>query len=191
MHLTVRYDDALTYAAKLHSLQSRKGSDVPYLSHLLAVSALTMQFGGSEDQAIAALLHDAVEDQGGLKTLEEIRQRYGEQVAQIVDGCTDSYTFPKKPWLERKRRYIERIAHEPKEVRLVSLADKVDNVRAINLNLREEGRKTWGKFKGGREGSLWYYRTLAETFCRLGDDLLTREFARLVDEMHRLDAQAA
>jgi (p)ppGpp synthase/HD superfamily hydrolase len=190
MHLTSRFNEAMTYASKLHSSQKRKSTDVPYLSHLLGVTALTLQFGGDEDQAIAALLHDAVEDQGGLKTLDEIEKKYGRRVARIVDGCSDSYNFPKKPWLERKKEYIKKLETEPPETRLVSLADKVDNARAIILNLREEGRSTWNKFKGGREGSLWYYREVSAVFSRLGNDPLTHEFARLVAEMQRLDEEA-
>lgn len=190
MHLTQRFNEALLYAAKLHAGQKRKSSDIPYLSHLLGAAALTLQFGGDEDQAIAALLHDAVEDQGGLKTLAEIEQKFGKRVARIVDGCTDSYTIPKKPWLERKKQYILRLAGEPEDTRLVSLADKVDNARSIILNLQEDGRSTWNKFKGGREGSLWYYRELAAVFSRLANDPLTREFARLVGEMERLDKEA-
>jgi (p)ppGpp synthase/HD superfamily hydrolase len=190
MLLTQRFNEALLYAANLHAGQKRKSSDVPYLSHLLGAAALTLQFGGDEDQAIAALLHDAVEDQGGMETLAEIERRFGERVVRIVDGCTDSYTFPKKPWLERKKQYITRLAGEPPDTRLVSLADKVDNARSIILNLREDGRTTWHKFKGGREGSLWYYRELAAVFSRLGNDPLTREFIRLVDEMQMLDQEA-
>lgn len=186
MELSERFNEAFLYASFLHNGQTRKSSPTPYISHLLGVTALVLQHGGDEDQAMAALLHDAVEDQGGLETLDVIRSRFGEKVARIVDGCTDSYLTPKKPWLERKRFYIERLNREPEAVRLVSLADKVDNARAILTDLREDGRATWSKFKGGKEGTLWYYRALADVFSGFGGNALTREFLRLVEEIEGL-----
>lgn len=185
MELTKRFDDAFLYASHLHSGQKRKASLVPYISHLLAVTALVLQYGGDEDQAIAAMLHDAVEDQGGVEILAEIRSRFGERVARIVDGCTDSYTTPKRPWLERKKFYIERLKDEPSDVRLVSLADKVDNLRSIAADLEENGEETWTKFRGGKDGSIWYYRSLVDIFSEGEPGGLARVFSRLVDEIEK------
>ncbi len=184
--MTNRFQDALVYAAQLHAKQKRKGSETPYIAHLLGVTALVLEAGGDEDQAIAALLHDAVEDQGGVRTLEAIRLRFGERVARIVVGCTDAYQIPKPPWKERKEEYLEHLRSVPADVRLVSLADKLHNARAILADLRHQGEQTWGKFKGGRQGTLWYYRTLVEIFQATGSDALTDELARVVDEMERL-----
>ena len=184
--LTPRFQNALVFASQLHASQKRKGSSTPYIAHLLGVTALVLEAGGDEDQAIAALLHDAVEDQGGMRTLEIIRTRFGERVARIVDGCTDAHGLPKPPWKERKEEYITHLRSVPADVRLVSLADKVHNARAILADLRQQGAQTWDKFNGGKQGSLWYYRTLAEVFRATGDDPLTSEFTRLVDEMERL-----
>lgn len=184
MRITERFNEAVAYAAFLHRYQKRKASNIPYLTHLLAVASLVMGAGGTEDQVIAGLLHDAVEDQGGMPVLEDIRKRFGPQVAQIVDGCTDSYSMPKKPWLERKQAYIARLETESKVTLLVSLADKVDNARAIIRDLREDGESTWKKFNGGKDGTLWYYREIADVFTRRIESPLSRELARLVDEMH-------
>jgi (p)ppGpp synthase/HD superfamily hydrolase len=184
--LTNRFQDALSFAAQLHTGQNRKGSSTPYIAHLLSVTALVLEAGGDEDQAIAALLHDAVEDQGGLQTLELIRSRYGERVARIVDGCTDAYQIPKPPWKERKEDYIQHLRSVPADVRLVSLADKLHNARAILADLRSQAGQTWGKFNGGKDGTLWYYRTLVDVFCASGEDALTAELKRVVDEINRL-----
>ncbi len=186
--LTARFQDALVYAAQLHARQVRKGSKTPYVAHLLGVTALVLEAGGDEDQAIAALLHDAVEDQGGLKTLEAIRSRFGERVARIVDGCSDSRQTPKPPWRQRKEEYISHLPFVSSDVRLVSLADKVHNARAILEDLRQRGNRTWSKFNGGKEGTLWYYRALVEVYEATGSDPLTGELARLVSEMERMSA---
>ena len=179
--LTNRFQDALVFAAQLHANQNRKGSTTPYIAHLLSVTALVLEAGGDEDQAIAALLHDAVEDQGGMQTLEVIRSRYGERVARIVDGCTDAYQTPKPPWKERKEEYIQHLHSVPAEVRLVSLADKLHNARAILADLRSQGAQTWDKFNGGKQGTLWYYRTLVDVFDATGADAMTAELKRVVD----------
>ncbi|MFM8322898.1 MAG: HD domain-containing protein [Chloroflexota bacterium] len=164
MPLSPRFDEALLYASRLHRDQLRKGSQVPYLAHLMGVSALVIEDGGDEDQAIAGLLHDAVEDQGGQPTLDEIRRRFGERVAFIVAGCTDSFESPKPPWRERKERYLAHLRQAPPDVRRVSLADKLYNARAILDDLLRSGEQVWERFRGGKDGSLWYYRTLAEEF---------------------------
>ncbi|MBN2548633.1 MAG: HD domain-containing protein [Anaerolineales bacterium] len=174
--LTDRFEQALLYAARLHREQKRKGSQVPYLAHLLAVTALILEAGGDEDQAIAGLLHDAVEDQGGLKTLTHIREQFGERVARIVDGCSDSDTLPKPPWRQRKEQYLEHLRTAAPEVLLVSLADKVHNARSIREDYQTLGEPIWERFTGGKAGSLWYYHSLAAIFqqvypCPLADEL--------------------
>src|SRR5277367_2756824 len=133
-----RFERALVYAARLHAEQFRKGTIRPYVGHLLAVTSIVIQFGGDEDMAIAALLHDAVEDQGGLHRLREIKKKFGKRVARIVDGCTDAYVEPKPPWLERKRGYLKKVAAEPADVQLVSTADKLANARDILQDVRSE-----------------------------------------------------
>ena len=191
MYLTSRFEEALTYAARLHARQLRKGTQTPYFSHLMGVAALVLEHGGDEDQAIAALLHDAVEDQGGLETLGQIRTLFGEQVAYLVEGCTDAYQTPKPPWRQRKEQYIQHLRGAKDDVRLISLADKVHNARSILNTLRCEGQRTWERFKGGRDGTLWYYQTLVEVFQAdqqptCGIKLLTQELATVVAEIQQL-----
>src|SRR6476469_1780627 len=162
MILSNRFSEALTYAAELHATQLRKGSGVPYIAHLLGTASIALEYGASEDEAIAALLHDAIEDQGGATTREAIRRRFGDTVTAIVDGCTDSDATPKPPWRQRKQAYIDRISTASGSVRLVSAADKLYNVRSIVKDYRQLGDTIWERFKGGKEGSLWYYRSLVE-----------------------------
>lgn len=181
--LSIRFETALVYATRLHSNQVRKGSGVPYISHLLSVAALVLEDGGDEEEAIAALLHDAIEDQGGAKTREEIRQRFGERVVSIVDGCTDSEASPKPPWKERKLNYLEKIRLAPPEVRRICLADKLHNARSIIADWEREGEKVWQRFKGGKEGTLWFYRSFLEVYQQNGSDFLTQELARLVSQL--------
>jgi (p)ppGpp synthase/HD superfamily hydrolase len=186
--LTHRFVDALGYAAELHLRQRRKGKGQPYVGHLLGVAAIVIQHGGGEDEAIAALLHDAVEDQGGLPRLGEIREKFGERVAHIVDGCTDSYEVSgeKQEWGERKRAYIERVAHESADVRLVSAADKLANARDILSDFRAEGDAIFTRFKGRKQGTLWYYRTLVNVFREAGTTPLIEELDRVVTELETL-----
>jgi (p)ppGpp synthase/HD superfamily hydrolase len=186
MTLTERFEEALAFAARLHRAQLRKGTTIPYVSHLLAVASIALEHGADEDEAIAALLHDAVEDQGGDAARREIRRRFGERVAGIVDGCTDAETTPKPPWRERKERYIAHVAEAPPSVRLVSAADKLHNARSILADLRASGGSVWGRFKGGKEGTLWYYRSLVEAFRAHGATPLVEELARTVAEIERL-----
>lgn len=185
--LTERFDRAFILAAQLHREQTRKGREIPYLSHLMAVAALVIQNGGDEDQAIAALLHDAVEDQGGRPTLERISREFGDRVARIVDGCTDTDVEPKPEWRPRKELYIAHLRKVAPEVRLVSLADKVHNARSILADHYRVGPAVWERFKGKRDGTLWYYQALLATFRELdGDTWLVRELERLVKEMSTL-----
>ena len=183
--LSARFEETLVFAAQLHSHQIRKGSQTPYIAHLLSVAALVIEAGADEDTAIAALLHDAVEDQGGLETLAEIRQRFGDRVAEIVDSCSDAYTIPKPPWRERKEAYLAHLPAATPEARLVSLADKLHNARSIYRDLRS-GEHIWEKFNGGKAGTLWYYRSLVDIFQQLDENFLVDELARVVDQIEGL-----
>ena len=181
-----RLQKAFGYAAKHHAGQTRKQTAVPYLSHLMAVTALVFEDGGDEDMAIAALLHDVVEDCGGMPRLREVRRLFGARVAKIVEGCTDSFSDPKLPWLERKRQYLNGIRHKDAETRLVSAADKLHNVRTVTADYRQDGEAIWKRFSGGREGTLWYYRELNAEFQRRDDSRTTRELDIALRELNRL-----
>ena len=191
MILSDRFDQALLLASDLHREQQRKGSGVPYLSHLLGVASLVLEHGGDEDEAIGALLHDAVEDQGGLPTLARIRDRFGERVADIVAGCTDAHTDPKPPWRERKEAYLAHIRTASPSVRLVSNADKLHNARAILNDYREIGDALWERFNTGVEELLWYYRSLADIFLATNGNALARELDRVVREIEQAVGEAA
>jgi len=185
----LRFEEALALAARLHAGQVRKGGAVPYVAHLLAVTALALEHGADADTAVAALLHDAVEDQGGAATREEIRRRFGEAVAAVVDALTDSDAADpaqKAPWRQRKEAYLAHLPSASSEARLVSAADKLHNARTILAELRHGG-DVWRLFKGGRDGTLWYYRRLVDIFRATGTvPALTEELARTVAEIERL-----
>jgi len=181
-----RFEQALAYAVRIHADQKRKGTDIPYAAHLLGVASIALEHGADEDQAIAALLHDAVEDQGGAARLADIRARFGERVAGIVADCTDAESEPKPPWRERKQAYLAALERKPADSLLVSLADKTHNASAILEDLRVHGEKLWERFTGGREGSLWYYRMLAEAFQRALPGPAADRLSRIVEEMHAL-----
>jgi GTP pyrophosphokinase len=189
--LSDRFDAALVYASQLHREQLRKGSDTPYVAHLLGVASLVLEAGGTEEETIGALLHDAVEDQGGAPTREEIRVRFGEAIAAIVDGCTDTDETPKPPWRARKEKYLAHLPTASRSVLLVSSADKLHNARAILTDYRTLGELVWERFTGGREGSLWYYRTLVGVYRSLGGTPFVDELDRTVTELERLAAPAA
>jgi len=161
-----RFEAALVYAAQLHSGHFRKATKVPYVTHLLAVAGLVGESGGNEDEVIAALLHDAVEDQGGEPTLTKIRELFGETVAEIVAGCSDTDQIPKPPWQERKEAYIAHLASASPSILLVSCADKLHNARAILSDLREVGDSIWDRFNATKQQTLWYYRSLVTEFQR-------------------------
>ena len=188
MILSARFEEALIFATRLHANQIRKGTGVPYVAHLLAVASIAIEHGANEDEAIAALLHDAVEDQGGAPTREAIRQRFGDRVVDIVDGCTDAEVIPKPPWRERKEKYIAHIYEAPPAVRLVSAADQLHNARTILADYRLLGESLWGRFRGGKEGTLWYYRSLVDAFYATGPTPLVEELALVVAEIERLVA---
>jgi GTP pyrophosphokinase len=188
---TGRFPEALVMAHDLHAKQVRKGTPIPYFAHLMSVAALVMEAGGDEDEAIAALLHDAVEDQGGLATLREIRDRFGDRVAAIVEGCTDATSTPKPPWRQRKEAYLAHLNHASQSVRRVSLADKLHNARTILRDLRLNGPEIWNRFRGGRDGSLWYYRQLADFFSAEHLSPQAAELAEIVAEIERLAVKTA
>jgi (p)ppGpp synthase/HD superfamily hydrolase len=180
-----RFEDALIYAAKLHSRQIRKGSEVPYIAHLIGVASIALEYGADEDEAIAALLHDAIEDQGGAQAREEIRKRFGERVVGIVEGCTDADVKPKPPWRQRKEAYIAHVKDASPSVHLVSCSDKLHNARSILKDYRMHGDDLWERFKGGKEGTLWYYRSLANSFRAVFPSPLSEELERVVSEIER------
>lgn len=183
--LSHRFDDAFLYASHIHGAQLRKGTNIPYISHLISVAALTLEHDGNEDQAIAALLHDAVEDCGGAPRLTNIRHRFGDAVAQIVEDCTDSWVDPKPPWRERKEAYIASIAKKPKTSLLVSLADKTHNARCILSDLRTHGPALWNRFNSDRDQILWYYESLAEAFREYRPGALARDMEAAVREIRK------
>jgi len=180
-----RIIDAFAYALELHDGQARKLSGVPYVTHLMAVAAIVGEHGGDEDQVIAALLHDAAEDQGGLETLAAIRKRFGDTVAGYVEGCTDSYTIPKPPWRARKEAFIERIEDAEPQLKLIVAADKLHNARATITALREKGNAIWREFRGGREDTLWYYAELVRVLAKGWSHPALRDLADAVDALHR------
>lgn len=181
--LSCRFDDAFLYAHEAHRSQRRKKTDRPYISHLMGVASLVLQYGGDEEQAIAALLHDVVEDCGGAPRLAEIREKFGERVARIVDGCTDSDEIPKPPWRQRKESYIQRVKTEATDVLIVSAADKLYNMREILMDLRDAGPGVWERFSGKKDGSLWYYGALIEAFRGRAPHALVGELERTYGEL--------
>ena len=184
--LSERFIRALDYAARLHATQTRKGKNNPYVGHLLGVASIVIEYGGDEEMAIAALLHDAVEDQGGLPRLLEIKKKFGPRVARIVEGCTDSWDTPKRPWLERKKMYLARLPEEPADTRFVSAADKLSNAREVLADLRLHGDAVFERFQGKKDGTLWYYRALVQTFREAGVNPLVEEVDRVVTELEFL-----
>lgn len=180
------FDEALVFASEVHRLDKRKGTGKPYISHLLGVCSLVVDYGGDEEMAIAALLHDAVEDHGGRPMLQKIRERFGERVARIVDGCTDSYAedpSQKAPWRERKEAYLERVRREDADVRMVSAADKLYNCRTIVRGVKKHGLSVLDRFNGGRGDTVWYYRQLVEAYREAGTHELVEELAVAVAEL--------
>jgi len=188
-----RFSKALTYAAEAHVQQVRKGTNTPYLAHLLATASLVLENGGDEEEAVAALLHDAVEDQGGRPRLEDIRKRFGGQVAEIVDGCTDSGTWanPLPEWRERKESYVRHLREASRSVRLVAAADKLHNLRSIATDYRQVGEALWKRFSGHREGVLWYYRAVSEALAGNGrTEPLVQELQELLEGLVLATAKA-
>jgi (p)ppGpp synthase/HD superfamily hydrolase len=184
--LSIRFDHALLFAAQVHRNQDRKKSGIPYISHLMGVASIVLDYGGDEDMAIGALLHDAVEDCGGRAMLKTIEQMFGPRVAKIVDGCTDSYGEEgkdKPKWYPRKLRYIQRVRHEDVETRFVSAADKLYNARAVLRDFRQCGDSAFDKFSAPKPKVLWYYRSLVREFRAAG---VTHLFKPLLDDLDRV-----
>lgn len=166
---SLQFEEAVLYAIRAHALQARKGGTVPYLAHLFAVASLVMEDGGSEDETIAALLHDAAEDQGGEPRLQDIEARFGSNVAAIVRGCSDTLEMPKPPWEERKRDYVARLRTESPEVIRVSLADKLHNARSMAADHAVVRDALWERFNAPRDAQAAYYRSLCDAFRARGD----------------------
>jgi (p)ppGpp synthase/HD superfamily hydrolase len=186
INLGPRFLRAFQFAAEKHAGQTRKASTIPYIAHLMGVASLVLEAGGDEDLAVAALLHDVVEDCGGAPMLKEVQRRFGKRVAHIVDGCTDADTDPKPPWRERKENYLRHLKTADAGTRLVSEADKLNNIRSILTDYREIGESVWARFNGGREGTLWYYRALRDEFRQHKSNRLTRDYELAVRELEAL-----
>lgn len=186
MKLTDRFSEALAFATRLHADQVRKVSGAPYVSHLLRVTGTVLEWGDDEDEAIAALLHDAIEDQGGDEARREIRRRFGDRVVEIVDGASDTDQTPKPPWRERKEAYLAHLETASASIRLISTADKLDNTRSLLESYRGLGEELWSKFAGGRDGTLWYCRRVVEVLKKGGSSPLIEELDRAVCQLESL-----
>jgi (p)ppGpp synthase/HD superfamily hydrolase len=198
MHLGQQFERALTYALHVHGGHVRKGSDVPYFSHLMGVAATVIENGGNEDQAIAALLHDAVEDQGGRPRLADIKDRFGKEVARIVEACSDSLDAAagedKEPWLERKRRYLASLPKKDDAILRVSVADKLHNARAIYRDAKAGRGAFWQRFQKAADGgagettdrSIAYYTALLRILRRVHKTPVTQEFGDAVAALESL-----
>ena len=183
--LTARFDAAFVYAHETHAAQTRKGSGAPYLGNLRGVASIVIDDGGGEDEAIAALLHDAAEDRGGRERLEDIRARFGDAVAKIVADCTDSWTTPKAPWAERKQKYAEHARTLDAASLRVSAADKVHNAYAILRDLRNTGEQTWERFNASPDDIVAYYQSLVRAYREAGGGRLVDELDRIVRAIER------
>lgn len=182
MELTDRFSSAVELALNLHRDQKRKLSAAPFVAHLLRVAGTVLEHGADEDTAIAAVLHDAIEDQGGPKAREMIRSQFGERVASIVDECSDTDETPKPPWRQRKERYLAHLASASPSAQMISAADKLDNIRSLLASYRQSGEAVWEHFRGGREGTLWYFRSVCDILHKAGAKSLVDELARAVEE---------
>ena len=196
LHLTASFTSAVDYARHIH-IERRKGMDIPYMAHLLGVASLVMGEAGhagfpvTEDMVIAALLHDAAEDQGGLRRLQDIEQNFGPNVARMVEGLSDSLSedsSKKQSWPERKQAYIEKLRGEPADVRLISVADKIYNARAILEDYREIGPRVWERFKRGRAEQIWYFDELLAVYKSTGTSRIVEELERVVEELRQISA---
>jgi len=187
--LTARFDEALAFTSQVHRLQARKGGAIPYMAHLLAVTALVLEYGGDEDTAIAALLHDTVEDQGRLPMLERVRAAFGSRIAAIVMEVSDNEGDPKPPWKKRKQDFIDSIPRLSPEARLIALADKLHNVRSTIAEFRRVGDVVWTHFHGRRDGTLWYYREVLSALhknSQVTNEPLLQELTRDIKELFTL-----
>lgn len=178
--LTNRFQRALVFAFKTHQEQLRKNSCSPYFSHLLSVCSTVLDAGSDEDVAIAALLHDAAEDQGGIETIQIIRKKFGNRVAELVLACSDTLSDPKPPWKKRKTEHLEKLSKAGPDVLLITMADKIHNVRSLYRDLSSMGDEIWKNFNGGRSGTLWYYNELDQILAKTSHNQLYKEFHNLV-----------
>jgi (p)ppGpp synthase/HD superfamily hydrolase len=183
--LTERFADAVRYASDLHGDQKRKGTEIPYVSHLIAVASFVLDDGGDEDEAIAALLHDAAEDQGGRARVEDIRARFGDKVAHIVEDCTDSWTEPKEDWIVRKQKYVQHAKTLDAASLRVSAADKVHNAYSILRDLRDDGEEVWKRFKASPDDIISYYDNLVRSYRHAGGSHLVDELERVLRGIKR------
>jgi len=199
LHLSNRFTSAIDYARTIH-IERRKGTDIPYMAHLLGVASLVMGEAGhtgfpvTEEMVIAALLHDAAEDHGGVPRLKDIEYNFGPNVARMVEGLSDSLTETpgnKQSWLERKQAYILRLREEPADVQLISAADKLHNARAILEDYREIGPRIWERFKRGRLDQLRYFDELLRVFNASGTNRIVEELGRVVNELRQFSADEA
>jgi (p)ppGpp synthase/HD superfamily hydrolase len=190
--LTPRFTEAMAYAAEKHATQTRKGGAIPYLGHLLSVAGYVIEAGGTETEAIAALLHDAAEDQGGEETLAEIRQKFGADVASIIAECSDTFETPKPPWRERKENYVRDLSQASDSAVLVSLADKLHNAHAILRDFRADGAQLWQRFSvKDPQDHLWYYRSLLEVYAQRVDNWMVDELREVIDTLERGISQSS
>ncbi len=179
--------EAFEFARQLHGGQLRKGTQTPYLSHLMSVSSLVLESGGSEEEAIAALLHDTVEDCGGLPVLEKIRQQFGESIANIVKDCSEPVSTPKPPWKERKNAYIAQVASADDSVKRVACADKLHNLRSILTDYQQAGDRVWDRFHADKQGTLWFYQSMVETLRPFGHGVaIFQELEKRVGDLQRI-----
>lgn len=186
-----RFETALIMAHRLHRSQERKGFPVPYISHLMSVAALVLEEGGNEDEAIAALLHDAVEDQGGAGTRDLLRVTFGDRVCAIIEGCTESNIQPKPAWRERKERHLAQLVNAEPSVLRVTIADKLHNIRSLLADYDRLGDTIWSRFGGGKVGTIWYYRAMVDQlqstlYSVSPESVSLRELAGLVDRLEQL-----
>ena len=182
--LSEKFDEALRFASAVHRQQARKGTATPYITHLMAVSAIVGENGGDEELMIAALLHDSMEDQGVM--WEEINQKFGKRVADIVQDCSDSTTKPKPPWRDRKEKYIAHLRKADPAVRLVCVADKLHNATSLLTDLRKVGSGVWARFNAGPDETVWYYRSVIEALRSGWNHPLIDEVERKVGEIERV-----
>jgi len=186
MNYSPRIIDAFALAHEIHAEHTRKGSGVPYITHLMAVAAIVGEHGGDEDTFIAALLHDAVEDGDGYATLERIRAQFGTRVSDLVEACSDAFVKPKPEWRERKERFITTMRNADPAVKLIVAADKLHNICATIGDCTLLGNEVWMRFTGRREGTLWYYAAIAQALAENWEHSLIDDLASAVEELHRI-----
>lgn len=193
--LSSRFADALAFAFEVHREQTKKGSSVSYISHLLEVTGTVLTYGGDEDEAIAALLHDSVEDHSDIVSFASLSKRFGARVAAIVESCSDTSVSPKPPWKSRKQHYIEHLHSADESVMIVSAADKLSNARAVIKDFRELGDRVWTRFNAGKDDQLWYYRSVTVVLMQRGQGTrvqpLIEELSRAVRKLESLCGSAA